>query len=43
MIKAINRYFFDSDKISLHDALWFYGMVAFMFGGLAMIIKIGGF
>lgn len=25
--KKINSYFFDSEKISLHDFLWFYGIV----------------
>lgn len=35
-IKALNRYFFDSEEISTSDAIWFYG--AFAIGGAAMIL-----
>lgn len=27
-IKALNRYFFDSEEISTSDAIWFYGPIA---------------
>lgn len=33
-MKRINRYFFESEQISISDALWFYG-------GLITMVVIG--
>lgn len=30
MMKKLNLYFFGEEEISLHDFLWFYGMIAFI-------------